>query len=474
VNIQIKTTSENKISLLEQNIAIIDTPGIDGILAGAEGLKGGSEQKLELMSRVDLMLFLQSSVTPINSESAQYINKLAKEHSITNISLVHNKFTLKPWRKELKLDKEEDADSRAVEQAKEHFKRYVKDLKTNILDFAKAEDGYKFGEDKLIKESKFDEFQTDLFENIKVNRRKLQEDRVFNSLKELIIKNLSKDEGITLQTIKSKIKAIEEKWKKEEDELVSKLTLIQDFFTNNKKILNLINIPMNEDIQTEDDGWELEKTILEINNYIYPKYEINISKSDKKDDIEKEIRKKIDEINDDLYKKLNSLDKFNKFISESKHGENSIKELVNQFNNIRNDIQIDEFKLRFNVEEHCKRIDLSPTKICDDVISFWKKLINKFGFGSFEKQIGEIKTKVKEDIKEDLIEMILKFKDNLHKSIEKEFSEYVEELEDKKAVIKETLKKKRKNEEEKLEKTKETVQELKDFFDDLKHQINNH
>ena len=120
VNIQV-VIDEDKFpsSLLAQKVAIIDTPGIDGVLASAEGLND-SEVKIELMNRVDLMLFLQSSVTPINNDSEKFIKKLKKDHSISSMRLVHNEFSLKGWRKDKDIPIS-DTDQESIENAKKLF-----------------------------------------------------------------------------------------------------------------------------------------------------------------------------------------------------------------------------------------------------------------------------------------------------------------------------------------------------------------
>lgn len=57
-------------------------------------------------------------------------------------------------------------------------------------------------------------------------------------------------------------------------------------------------------------------------------------------------------------------------------------------------------------------------------------------------KLKKCKNTVKAEIK-DLIEMISKFKDKLHESIKKGFSDYVEKLESEKSVVRDILKKKR-------------------------------
>ena len=469
VNIQIKV--DEKMSSLEKNIAIIDTPGIDGILAGAEGLREENilnATKHELMSRVDLMLFLQSSVTPINSESAKYVDSLAKEYSLTNMSLVHNKFTLKPWRKE--DNSKENSDEKAKEQAKEIFKKNIKDLKTHIVDFAKAEDGYAYEDDILIKDSKFEEFKEDLFKNIKINKHKLMEDRVINSLEKLIEENLNKNEGATLKSLKLKIKELEEELKTDEENLVSKIELIQNFFKNNKKVITLIDIAMNEEIQEKDDGWELKETLKNVKDN---DVKIVISKKDKDSEILRKIENECERIHKQMSRELDSVDKFNKFVLSSKPIKDgvNIENLLNQFNDIRHDIQIDNFELKIDIEENCKKIEIEPTKILNDVKTFWNH-INLFNMN--DKQIQDAQNALRKEIIKESENMVKKFSEILKEEIKEQFDNYYKELENKKEEVRAKLKEIKKEEIIKLNSTKKTVQEVEDFFKKLKNNIKHH
>lgn len=472
VNIQIKVDDKKQTSLLNHNIAIIDTPGIDGILAGAEGLKEDTK-KLNLMDRVDLMLFLQSSITPINKESKEYIINLSKEHSITNMSLIHNKFTLKPWRKKLGLKDDsidENIDRIAIDEAKQIFKGIIEDLKTNIVDFAKAEDGYRYNNQYLIDESKFEEFEKSLYENIKYNRRRLQDERVENSLLKLIEENIGEqDDIVTVKTIEKRIKDLELQWKAEENQFISKIEKIQEFFYNNQKVLRLVDSPKEQN-QTIDDGWELKRTLESVKSDKFPIVSFAFSSKDKESKILKEIKDVVHIENKKLRQKLDSTSTFNNFIAKYDLNGQKMFSLVEEFNALRNDIQIELFELTLDMEKSLLDIEVDIKYIYEKNKTF----SDYFPFVKFnEEQIQNVKSDVKGEIRKSAAKRVESFRKILHEEIKSQFEKYNKSLDIKKGQVKTILKSRREKEIEKLNNTKELVQQMKDFFDNLRFEVKN-
>lgn len=475
VNIQIKIDSNLKNSLLNQHIAIIDTPGIDGILATAEGEKdGSSSNNLDLMSRVDLMLFLQSSVSPINFESKTYLEKLASNHKITNVRLVHNKFTIKPWRKEYGLiedPSEKEIDKNSKENAQKLFKNTFADLKANIVDFAQAEDGYKYNYPTLIEESGFEKFQEELYNDIIINRRSLQEDRVNNQIKTLIEANKSGTSKATIKNVLEEIKQREKELKNEETEIINKIELIQSFFINNQKILRLIDIAQ-ENNQEIDDGYQFE----EILNKYTEEYPVNIliNDKDKKTKIKEAIEKSVEKENNTLKTKLNSVSQFNTYIAKYQFPENNKKmeDFVLEFNTITKDIQINLFKFNINMEESLNKVIINSESIITNAENLADSLSTRFIELPFnDKQIKNISSEVKEQIKTESKKVVEDFRLKIKNEIELQFKNYALYLDSKKREVSNFLENKNKNKKAQLDKTKGKLKKLEDFFEDLSLKI---
>lgn len=468
INIQVKIDPQYKNSLLNNNIVIIDTPGIDGIIAGAEGKKD-SEQKLALMERVDLMLFLQSSITPINKESKEYILNLSKEHSITNMSLVHNKFTLKQWREKLDIESHNISDEQAIDAAKNLFKDIVKDIKTHIVDFAQAEDGYEYDKKELINESNFEEFEQALFDNIMLNRQELQEERVCNSLQKLIDENINEqDSYITLKTIKQKMLTQEKLWEEEDAQFISKIELLQTFFYNNQEVLRLIN-ESKENGQESYNGWELNETLKYVASENYPSKIMPFTQGDNQEKILSTIKNIVEEENKDLKNNLNNISVFNNFIKNYPlEPTQSIINSIDAFNKLRVDIQIVPFELEIDMEKNCANICIDVEKIYNNSKGFLDHMpFTKLSQDKIDKLIKDTRDAIRKSAKN----LVQTFKENLHEDIKNQFHAYYKYLEAKKVEAVEVLSKKRKNKMEQLQNSKELVQKIEDFFSELQEDI---
>jgi len=92
INIQIANKDKNN-WILNHDIAILDTPGV-------EGLKAEANKHIieEVKKRTNMLIVMQSTVTPIN---ANELKELADyQYESAEIRLLHNKFELKPWANE--------------------------------------------------------------------------------------------------------------------------------------------------------------------------------------------------------------------------------------------------------------------------------------------------------------------------------------------------------------------------------------
>ena len=103
INIRIQPKED---SIINNNTFIIDTPGIDGVIAGLSGTRrenesskvdNNSKTEEELIKKSEYIIFMRSSLTPLPREGI----KLFKESQYLTkrtIFFIHNKFTINPWR----------------------------------------------------------------------------------------------------------------------------------------------------------------------------------------------------------------------------------------------------------------------------------------------------------------------------------------------------------------------------------------
>lgn len=81
-------------SLLSSEIMILDTPGLD---SGLSEWSKNAERYSWIISNSDLLLFLQSSVAPLNEKAADILKKMKDSQAV--VWLVHNEMVTKPWLK---------------------------------------------------------------------------------------------------------------------------------------------------------------------------------------------------------------------------------------------------------------------------------------------------------------------------------------------------------------------------------------
>ena len=183
INIKIKSDND---SLIRDNIAIIDTPGIDGVYSsiGGERESINGEQKVNfqsdnnknignlLIQKSTYMIFVQSSIAPITHDNLKFLQGITHpRHTV----LVHNKFSINQWRK---FEEDLTAQKRNAKQILENAK--IKPISFDV-DLGKAHDAIfrteelKDGEsyEKLLEESKIMELKKDIIDSIKQNGKKV-------------------------------------------------------------------------------------------------------------------------------------------------------------------------------------------------------------------------------------------------------------------------------------------------------------
>jgi hypothetical protein len=173
VNIRIKPEID---SLIQSNIAIIDTPGIDGVKATLGGTRDGDNEGtsgLMLIKRSDYILFVQSSITPITYQGIKFLDKLEATNQKRKALLVHNTFAINHWRTEISNEIEE----KQIKEGLKAFKKYDISVNSKSVDLGKAQDGL-FKEydlkdslefSDLLEESKIQSLKDDILNNIENN-----------------------------------------------------------------------------------------------------------------------------------------------------------------------------------------------------------------------------------------------------------------------------------------------------------------
>ena len=86
---------QNKESPLSSEIVLLDTPGLDSGLSN--WTKESSERYSWIIENSDLLLFLQSSVAPLNRNATKILHDIHARSPNTPVWLVQNEMCAKPW-----------------------------------------------------------------------------------------------------------------------------------------------------------------------------------------------------------------------------------------------------------------------------------------------------------------------------------------------------------------------------------------
>ena len=202
--------------LLRNKIMFIDTPGLDGLESSVGGI--GNNNGHWLLNRVDLSIILQSTVSPINNSLDIYLKKLHEQQTNINYMLVHNKFSLKNWLKDISPF-ENEINKNSIKKALETLSKIAK--KKYIwkeVDLAKAEDAYeksdidlKTSKKELLLESNFEIFEEEISNLIKKDKQQSHINKCFYDLKNFIHNNEFK--SIILDDLQEKENQYKKKYK---------------------------------------------------------------------------------------------------------------------------------------------------------------------------------------------------------------------------------------------------------------------
>lgn len=168
---------QNKESPLSSEIVLLDTPGLDSGIS--EWTTSASERYSWIIENSDLLLFLQSSVAPLNRNATKILHDIHARSPNTPVWLVQNEMCAKPWLPPERIA-EENTKQRA--QAARMFNTVSRAFKQVYANLGKADsaifddslgDGLRWG---LLRESQFGTLEqnvrNDLIRNIGPIRRR--------------------------------------------------------------------------------------------------------------------------------------------------------------------------------------------------------------------------------------------------------------------------------------------------------------
>lgn len=258
INITVNKNHLNKYNncLLKNKIMFIDTPGLDGLESSIGGINNNNG--FWLLNRVDLSIILQSTVSPINNSLDIYLKKLHENQKNINYMLVHNKFSLKNWLKDVSPF-ENEINNNSIQKALETLSKI--DKKNYIwkeVDLAKAEDAFEKSDidlitskKELLDESNFEKFEKEISDLIKNDKHKSHIKKCFNDLRFFINNNEFKSN--ILNNLQEKENQYKQKYRK-----------LKDSF-NWEKVKNQIekdlDAPWDEEKQKIDDGFNFNEQI---------------------------------------------------------------------------------------------------------------------------------------------------------------------------------------------------------------------
>jgi hypothetical protein len=124
----------NKDSPLSSEIVLLDTPGLDSGLSN--WTKESSERYSWIIENSDLLLFLQSSVAPLNRNAADILRDIHARSPNTPVWLVQNEMCAKPW---LPLERITEENNKQRTQAARMFNTVSHAIKQVYANLGKAD-----------------------------------------------------------------------------------------------------------------------------------------------------------------------------------------------------------------------------------------------------------------------------------------------------------------------------------------------
>ena len=125
---------QNKDSPLSSEIVLLDTPGLDSGIS--EWTTSASERYSWIIENSDLLLFLQSSVAPLNRNATKILHDIHARSPNTPVWLIQNEMCAKPW---LPLERITEENTKQRTQAARMFNTVSRAFKQVYANLGKAD-----------------------------------------------------------------------------------------------------------------------------------------------------------------------------------------------------------------------------------------------------------------------------------------------------------------------------------------------
>jgi len=181
----------NSESPLSSEIVLLDTPGLDSGIS--EWTTSASERYSWIIENSDLLLFLQSSVAPLNRNATKILHDIHARSPNTPVWLIQNEMCAKPW---LPLERITEENTKQRTQAARMFNTVSRAFKQVYANLGKADsaifddslgDGLRWS---LLRESQFGSLEQniryDLISNISPIRRRNCIDAVLREVQTML------------------------------------------------------------------------------------------------------------------------------------------------------------------------------------------------------------------------------------------------------------------------------------------------
>jgi hypothetical protein len=408
VNIQIPKPKNKENWILDYDIGILDTPGVEG-----EKAYNHKPEISEIRKRTNMLVIMQSTVTPLNKIEIEEL-KNYKKGNISSVRLLHNKFDLFHWREEEDLEEFNTNEKKSIEKTHKRIKSIFGKTFSRSINLAKVNDYMKLGDKYPELKSDYDEFvsfESDIIEAINTKKAVEKKEKAVNDLKSKIEEIIDENE-ILNQMIKEY-----EKIKKElENEKIDITNKFDNFYENLNKIPEKI-LELKQILKTELD---LNKMYLkEFISYDDRVKKLPIFDTLFAEDIVNKIKASLNYKDKEIKDYLEN--KFLKNIQEilNKYLQNDI-ETVNEILNKLNLMKIDEFKF-----PKIKLPQLRISYLKDEDIKKCIKLGKKDDWSiSYAVDIDKTENSLVKRLQEDFDSIVNRFLRSLKGNLEREIEEY--------------------------------------------------
>lgn len=170
----VEVPQNNESRFFANDCILLDMPGLDS----TNSVQSRDNEKYKaFFDECDLLLFVQSSVAPINKEAGKYLKYIGLTRDESTYSLVQNVMNVKYWQHESVTDKEQQNQTRdgikAFKQCLDKDNAEIKPYRVNLGMAYDAilgsDDDLKTNKSELLKDSHFTEMEDNLITDIANN-----------------------------------------------------------------------------------------------------------------------------------------------------------------------------------------------------------------------------------------------------------------------------------------------------------------